>query len=635
MLQALRDKTTGVFAILVLGAVIIALSMFGVSDYFTGGGNTYVAKVGEEEIGPDDFRSRLSDERSRAQAQLGTSFDPAVFDEPTRKRALLDRMVEEELLFQAARDAGAEISDARLRREIEDIESFQREGKFDPVQYQALLQSQQMSPQGFQELMRRDLTMREIPRQLEATAAISEREVDRYLALEGQTRNARYFLVPPADASPPDAAAIAKYYRDHPSEFMSEEQVSLDYVILDAADLDIDTTPDESTLRARYQEQQANFVEEEQRLASHILVAVPEGADAAAQKAAADKAARLLAEIRAGKPFADVASAESDDSGSRAAGGDLGWLEKGVTDPAFESALFALDAGANPISAPVRGSEGFHLIQLREVRPGSTKTFEEVQDELATDLLDSERERVFADQSSELIDQVYADPTSLDAAADVLKLKVERTPLFSRAGGPGVASNPKVVEAAFSDALLVEGNVSDPIDIGPNRLALVKMAEHKPRVLRPLKDVAAEVTIRVQRAQANEDVRQRALALERQLKTGATLDALAKKAGVPVIDAPGVSRKALNHDAAIVEALFKLPRTRGDEPKRALLTLPQGRYALAEVTRVIDGDPAKADKAAREQAKTLMRAALAVSETRAFVESLRKRSEVVVAEDRL
>lgn len=633
MLQAMRSKTSGLFAILIMGLVIISLSLFGIGDYFTGDSATYVAKVGKAEIGPDQFRTRLSDERNRAQSELGSGFDPAMFEDPTRKRALLDRMVEEELLLQAARDAGAELTDGRLKQEIESLEPFQKDGKFDPIQYQILLQARQMTPQGFQEMMRRDLTLREIPRQLEATAAVSDREVDRYLALEGQSRDLRYFLVPAAAPKPPTATEIAKYYREHASEFMSEEQVAVDYVVLDAAALKIDTTPDEATLRTRYDEQKASFVVGEQRLASHILVAVAEGANATAQKTAATRAATLLAEIRAGKSFADAASTASDDAGSKAAGGDLGWIETGMTDPAFEKALFAL--APNQISEPVRGAEGYHLIQVREVKPGSSKSFDEVREELAQQVLESERERVFADRSGELIDQVYADPTSLEAAADTLKLKVERTPLFSRAGGPGIAGNPKVVEAAFSDAVLTEGIVSDAIDLGPNRIVLIKQAEHKPKALRPLKDVGSQVAARVQAANAADDVRARARALEKELMGGATLAAVAAKAGVDIADAPGVSRNALNHDSEIVKAVFKLARPSANKPTRALLTLPQDRYALVEITRVREGDPATADKQAREQAKTLMRAALATSETRAFIDSLRKRSEVRIAEDRL
>ncbi|MEO6064870.1 MAG: SurA N-terminal domain-containing protein, partial [Lysobacterales bacterium] len=633
MLETLRTRTSGWMAGLILGVVTVPFLFFGINNYFSGDSATYVAKVGKAEIGPDQFRTRLSDERNRAQSELGSGFDPAMFEDPMRKRALLDRMVEEELLLQAARDAGAEMTDGRLKQEIENLEPFQKDGKFDPIQYQILLQTRQMTPQGFQEMMRRDLTLREIPRQLEATAAVSDREVDRYLALEGQSRDLRYFLVPAAAPKPPTAPEIAKYYREHTSEFMSEEQVAVDYVILDAAALKIDTTPDEATLRSRFEEQKASFVVGEQRLASHILIAVAESADAKAQKSAATRAAALLAEIRAGKSFAETASAASDDAGSKTSGGDLGWLETGMTDPAFEKALFAL--APNQISEPVRGAEGYHLIQLREVKPGSSKSFDEVREQLAQQVLESERERVFSDRSGELIDQVYADPTSLEAAADSLKLKVERTALFSRGGGAGITSNPKVVEAAYSDAVLTEGNVSDAIDLGPNRIVLIKQAEHKPRALRPLKDVGNQVASRVQAAKAADDVRARARALEKDLMGGATLAAVATRAGVEITDAPGVSRKALNHDLEIVKAVFKLARPSANKPTRALLTLPQDRYALVEITRVQEGDPAKADKQAREQARTLMRAALATSETRAFIDSLRKRSEVKIAEDRL
>lgn len=633
MLDSLRTKTTGWVAGLIIGIVTVPFLFFGINNYFSGNTSSYVAKVGKEEIGPDQFRNRLQEERSRAQSAMGEAFDPAMFDDPVRKRALLDRMVEEELLFQAARDAGAEMTDARLRQEIESLDSFQTDGKFDPIQYQLLLQSRQMSPQGFQELIRRDMTMREVPAQIAGTAAVSDREVDRYLALEGQTRDARYFVVPPVEIAAPDAQAVARYYREHPSEFMSEEQLAIEYVVLDGASMKVDTTPDDATLRTRYDEQKSTFTVPEQRLASHILIALPQGADAGAQKAAAAKAAALLAEVRGGKSFAEVAQASSDDTGSKEAGGDLGWLEKGMTDPAFEKALFALGAGT--ISEPVRSAEGLHLIDLREVKAGSSKSFDEVRDELAVELLESERERVYADKSGELIDQVYADPSALEPAAEALGLKIERSAFFSRAGGAGIAGNPKVVETAFSEAVLTEGNVSDPIDLGPNRLAMIKLAEHKPSVLRPIKEVYADAAARLQRQLVSANARKRATALEAEFKAGKSLAELARGSAAEVIDAANISRKALNHDREIVEGIFKLPRPGKDKPTESLLELPRDRHVLVELTRVTPGNPAKSDKAAREQAHTLLRAALATAETRAFIDSLRKRSEIVVAEDRM
>src|SRR4029079_6528709 len=163
--------------------------------------------------------------------------------------------------------------------------------------------------------------------------------------------------------------------------------------------------------------------------------------------------------------------------GSKAQGGDLGWLEKGVTDPAFESALFGLDKGA--ISDPVKTEEGYHIIQLRDVRPEKVRTFEEVKTELAKQYVDSERERAYSEVSGKLTDAIYQDPTALASAAKDPGLEVQKTPLFARAGGAAIATNTAVLNTAISGAVLTEGNTSDPIELGPNHIVLIRLDQHE------------------------------------------------------------------------------------------------------------------------------------------------------------
>src|SRR5207302_2965386 len=169
---------------------------------------------------------------------------------------------------------------------------------------------------------------------------------------------------------------VEAYYKAHGDEFMTPEKVSLDYVELDAAKLAVDSKVDDATLKQQYEEQKSHYLTPEQRLTSHILVKVDKNADAAAQKAALEKAQNIAKDAKAGKDFATLAKSESDDAGSKAQGGDLDWLEKGVTDPAFESALFALKKGE--ISDPVKSEDGYHIIQLRDVRAEKVRAFAEV-----------------------------------------------------------------------------------------------------------------------------------------------------------------------------------------------------------------------------------------------------------------
>lgn len=635
MLQALREKTSGWFATIILASVGIPFAFFGVNSYFQTRTETFVAKIDKTEIDSQRFRTRLEQYRSQAREQQGAQFDPNYFNDPVVKRQILDRMVDEELLVEAAERGGGETSAGRLKKEIEGFKPFQVEGKFDLSQYKLLLASRQMTPRSFEEQIRRDLETRELPGEIQATAPVSDAEIDAYVKLRDQTRDMRWFqLTAPADAggAAPTDDEIDAYYKAHGDDYSTPEQVAIEYVELDAKTLDVPSQPDDATLKARYEEEKKRFTVAEQRQASHILVKVAKGADAAAQKAAQAKAADLAAQARAGKDFAELAKNNSDDLGSKAQGGDLGWLEPGTLgQKAFEEKLFAMQSGE--VSDPVLTDEGYHVIKLVGVKPGSQKTFEEVKADLAKEYADSEREKHYTDLSSKLIDKVYEDPTQLEPAANALGLKTIKTGLFTRNAGVGIASNPAVLKKAFSDAVLVEGNVSDAIELGPNHIVLIRIAEHKPKAPRPLAEVKDPIAARIRSDRMVEAVKAHAEEVRKQVAAGSTLDQLAQ--GAKIVEAKGLGRRAVNQDPTIVAEGFKLPRPSGDKPSLAVANLPGNRYAVIEVAAVTDGDPKKLDAAARDAVRQELKRTYAAAEVRGLIDALRARAKIKIAEDRM
>jgi peptidyl-prolyl cis-trans isomerase SurA len=100
------------------------------------------------------------------------------------------------------------------------------------------------------------------------------------------------------------------------------------------------------------------------------LVVTPT-ADSAAQQRAAKLADSLARAIRAGADFAAVASRFSDDTLTRASGGDLGWFRRGQMVPAFEAVAFNLRPGT--ISPPVETTYGFHIIRVDRAQPGEVQ----------------------------------------------------------------------------------------------------------------------------------------------------------------------------------------------------------------------------------------------------------------------
>ncbi len=636
MLQELRAKTHGIVAKILLGLIVIAFSFFGVESYFVAQTKDFVAKVGDKEISQQDFRSRFDEFRQQQLQAANGAIDARFFEQPAIKRRILDQLIDEQVLLVANEKLGIAIPAERLRDQISKIPAFQREGVFDPALYRARLSSQGLTPSGFDNRVAAELATREIPVGVASSTFVTEVEVNDYLRLSGQLRDFRFVTLPKPELT--DATVteeeIASYYKEHQQDYMNPEQVAIDYLEIDAAKLDVNLTPDESTLKDRYEKEKSRFVSSEQRLASHILIKVGGNGGPEEQKKALEKAQKIADEARSGKDFAELAKASSEDLGSRALGGDLGWLDKDMTDAAFEGALYALDKGK--ISDPVLSPEGYHVIEVRDIRPGKTRTFEEVREELASDFGESERERVYNEKSGRMIDLTYEDSTSLEPAAKELDLKIERTPLFSRMGGTGIAANPDVVKAAFSDQVLVQGNNSDQVELGPNHLAIVRVGEHKAATPKPIEEVRADIQRSIIEERLSMQAKAHADELFARLEKGESIDSLAKELKLSVTEEREIGRNAVKLDAALVKAAFDLPRpdATGKAPVQ-IVALAADEYALLKLDNVADADPTAVAQPTRESARTTLQQSMSNAVARDFVAALRAGMDIKVVEDRM
>lgn len=633
MLQSLRDKTSGLIAKIVLGALIFVFSFFGIESYFMGRNDTWVAKVDKAEISPEKWRQTFQRYRANMLAQYGGQLDPAMLERPEVKRQVLDVLIDEQLLLAANEKLGIVIPDDRVREAIRAVPQFQVDGKFDETTYRTLLASAQLSPMQFQEDQRRELAAKELPALVGSIAVVTPRDIDAHIRLRDQTRDLRTLtLAKPEVTTTPTDAEVEAYYKSHSSEFMTPEQVSVEYVELKASALNIPETPDEALLRDRYEKEKSRYLTPEQRLASHVLIAA-KGGDADAQKAALAKAQDIAKQAREGKDFAALAKQSSDDLGSKKQGGDLGWLESGVTDPAFDGALFALKKGE--VSDPVLSAEGYHVIQLRDVRERKEKTFEEVKPELVKVYVETERERQFGDLAGKVSDAGMDDRGSLEPAAKAAGTTVQKSALFGRFGGEGIAANPAVVKAAFSDAVLVEHINSDVIEIAPDHRIILRMAEHKPSEPKPLETVKDEVRTRLHAEAVAKQARERAEALLARLKKGEKLDAIAAELKLSVTEAKGAGRNASTVDSRIAAAAFKLARPAEGKPEFGIVELVDNGYGLFELDAVHDGDVAKVDEAGRDAVRSQLRNVEGMTASTAFLQSLRKQAKIQIAEDRM
>lgn len=634
MLQAMRNKMHGWPAVVLLGVATFAMTFFGIEGYIMSRADTYVAKVGKHEISQQDFQDRMNQLRQQLSSEQGDSFDPDAFEKPAMKLKVLDGMIDQQLLLKANQDWGVRVPDQAVRDYIAAIPAFQISGQFDPNTYRTLLAEQRKTPEMFQDDVRASLATQALPNAIDASTIVTDAEIDHYLNLRMQRRDISYAVLPKpqaADASVTDAQ-IAAYYKEHLAEYMNPEQVSLQYIEVNGADLKPDAAPSDADLMKRYEGEKQRFVQPEQREVSHILVNVPANATPEQQKAALAKADKIATEAIPGN-FAKLAAQDSDDLGSKRQGGDLGWLQKGVTNAAFDTAMFALKKGE--ISKPVLTPDGYDILWLRDIRNGEAKSFAEVRDQLLAEATAGDKDRKYNEVAGKLSDNTYQNPSSLEPAAQALGLPIKTTVLFSRKGGEGIAANPKVIKAAFGNDVLAQGNNSNLIELGNDDAVVIRVAKHVVAAARPLAEVHDEIgkTILEQRIEAA--AKQQADGLLARLRKGDALAAVAASANASVKSVAGMLRVQPDVPAELRDEAFLLPHPADGKPQYAAVDMHDGGYALLAVSKVQGADLSKVTPEQRDMLRQQMIQAYGAVATQELIESLRGSTEIKIAKDRM
>jgi len=665
VLQTIRDRLNGIIAVFILGLLIIPFLFVGVSSYFTSAAVSAVAIVNDQEITLNNYNQSFQNYRRRMQNLLGTNFDAEQFDQPIIRRQHLDAMIDQELLAQASMDAGLTVTSERLAAAIRAVPAFHVDGQFNTDVYQSRLAAQGRTAQQFEIDMRSQMVMNQFPSAIASSAISTSWELNDYVRLQEQERAFSALLVPVAtdqaaaetdaegadteDGSAETEAAesesaerveeivdedsILAWYESHPDDFRSQEQVIVEYLELDAATIGGAVEPDEDHLLARFGEQEVRFITPESRLASHILIEIDTQAAEAEIETARQQAADLAERARGGEDFAALAREFSQDAGSAADGGDLGWVEPGFMVQAFEDGLYELSA-ERPISDPVQSGFGWHIIHLREVRPAHGMSFTEAREILLAEYQAEADERRFIEQADRMVDIIYEDPTTLDAAAQDLGLEVQVAGPFGRLGGTGIAASQEVVKAAFSDLVLTQGAVSDPVDVGENHLVMIRLQEHLPEALIPLEEVRDQVMVSVRAERAMEAARASAEALLAQVSADSDFAVLAEENGLELLTLEAAKRTSTDVRADLRGKLFLMDAPGESGPLIEVMELNDG-FAVVRLERVTDGVLPEESALQAESYKRRISNATASTETFAFLRMLRSQSQIEVFEDRL
>jgi peptidyl-prolyl cis-trans isomerase D len=487
MMDRLREGVNSIAVKIILGLIILSFVLAGVSNYLFTGSNNGAADVGGTKISRSEFEQAYQNERNRMQAQLGDYFSNLLADSSyvaSFRRSVLDRMVNDLLLQQHAQSLGLAVSDAQVRQAILDTAEFQSDGKFNQDIYKNALRRAGFTPDSFAAYLRTDLVRSQLMAAVQTSDFSLPGEVVAQSKLIAQTRNVKTITLKQdefAKAASLSDEEIKTYYDQNSDRFTRPEQFKISYIELDAKALEAQMEVTDADAQKFYQEHLDKYSSAEQRDVSHILVQDDE-----------QKAQDLLAKIRAGGDFAELAKEQSQDSGSAAEGGELGLIEKGTMDPAFEKAAFDLTE-IGTVSEVVKSNFGYHIIKLNAIKAASAKPFETVRNDVIAQIKSEKALDRFYALQTDLEKVAFESPDSLDESAKAISAEVKRTDFISQADAPNLLQSPAVVQALNSDEVKHDGLNSQVLEVAPEHVIVVRVDETRKAMVLPLDEVKDQV----------------------------------------------------------------------------------------------------------------------------------------------
>ncbi len=625
-MEGFRNLLKGWLGKALLVILIVPFAIMGVESYFSGGGRVEVAAVNGEKVYQAELDQQVERQRQQMMSQITEQGgNPADIDVAKLRKDVLDGIINRLLLTQASKKSGYLVSDATVIKLIREVPAFQEDGKFSQSRYEQMLRQIGEDPASYPAKAKQELAYSMMISGLGQSAFVTQAELERLVSLESQRRDIHFAIVPAArflsDLKVSDND-IKKFYEENSKRFTTAETVAIDYITLSRDYFLSKVTVSEDELKTRYEEKVKDVAANEQRQAQHILITV---GDKAEDAAALTKIKDIEKRARSGEDFGKLAKEFSQDPGSVATGGDLGFASRGMFDPAFEKSLFSLKQG--DISTPVKSQYGYHLIKLNKVQLEEAPSFASLRSQIEQEARLAKAEELYADQVEKLDAAVY-EASDLKEPSAAFDLSIASTGLFVKTGGSGIAAQRKVIDTAFSDDLLKESKNSQAVSLDDGSTAWLRVREHQPAKLRPLTEVGPVIRNELMIVKAGEQSKAVADEAAKAIAAGASLADVAAKYQLSWTNLENADRRVQTPSVEILRTAFRLARPAAGKISADSVQLGMG-YGITAVSKVTDGT-VDANNPMLKQMRTMLAENRSQQEFQDYVRFLRNDGKVEV-----
>ncbi len=582
MLQNIRDNSQGLVAKVIIGLIIGIFALFGVESIVGGFVNSAaIAKVNGEEITEPEVATRIQN----LIASIGGNIDS--LDEGLLRQIALNQIIEDRVLLQSANDANMVISSDALDRQIINTPQFQAGGVFNSDLALRTMAGQGFSVPAYRKALADQMVVEQLANAYSASSFVTESELDRIAGLSSQTRDFRFISVTLGNRTagePIPAEQIETYYQNNQAQFMVDEEVAINYVVLDKNTIFDEVEVSDEDVQAQYDIEKSAFSNASQRRASHILLEVD---SSRSEEAALQEASALKARLDQGEDFGALALEASSDTVSAEEGGDIGYSDGSAFPQPLEDALVGLEVGQ--VSDPVISEFGVHLLKLTEYDVNEFASLDEVSDRIRRVLSSAEVDRLFFERRETLANLAF-ETGDLTAISEDLGLQIQQSETFTQMGGSSqITNNSNVVAAAFSEDVLIDGNNSDVVELDTSRALVLNVQEHSEASLRPIDEVRGEIAAILRTELEKERAQVLGEQLLAALESGESVDEMVASNELQWITQNRASRNQIGLNTEVLQNAFAMPVPAEGDSEFDGFALSNGTYVVLELTGVNRG----------------------------------------------
>ena len=621
MLQNIRKNSQGGIAKVIVFLIVASFATFGVQSILVGSGNVDVAEIDGLTVSAQELQQAITIQKRRLLTIFGENIDASLLDDQLLRGPAMDSLIQKKVYLSEAANIGVGVGDEAVKLGIMEMPQFGENGIFSPVLYQNLLSTNGYSAALFQTLLKEEQVIRQLRSGIANTEFLTELELNQTAVVSQEERDVRYLSIDIdsfKNELTPDLSEIESFYQANLARFMTQESVKIEYIEIQTKDFYQEIN--EKTILDEYKLRVANYEGGEERRVSHILI---EDGSVDSQ----ERIAIIRSKAESGENFAILANTFSDDKSSAQSGGDLGFTDGNIFPEEIEEAIKTLEL--NVISDPVKTSDGLHFLQVTEIQEKYIPQFDDLRAELEEEIQLRTARKEIVNTVETLKDLVF-NAEGLSEPANELGLTIDTVENIRRSGNDNLFVNTSLINASFSDEVLIQGHNSEVIELNDDHFVVLRVDSHSKSIPKPVSLVSAQIETELTKVRAIAATEARALEILIELRAGGSIEAQALANGYEWQVELGMFRESKALAPEVVNRVFALQMPLNNTSLYDYVAMADGNIVVFELARITKGSIGDMSAVGVKQLAGKINQELSRSIDRHYRQALRDRAEVQV-----